>query len=80
MGLQPFQASSDYEWGQVHDKQELPQRDSFLNLPSEVQTLILKMVEKDREKRPQQMSQLAVELRKLSETLYVCLLYTSRCV
>ena len=71
MGLQPFQASSDYEWGQVHDKQELPQRDSFLNLPSEVQTLILKMVEKDREKRPQQMSQLAVELRKLSETLYV---------
>ena len=77
VGRQPFQASSDYDWGLIRDKQELPQTASFLKLPREVRALILRMVQKDREKRPQSMSEVAFELRKLSEALYEPLTRTS---
>ena len=67
-GRHPFSGEDNFSWQQQHLHRDVPEPEAFAKLPTDVQSLLRRMLAKDREKRPRQMSEVATELRRLSET------------
>jgi serine/threonine-protein kinase len=61
----PFRGNTQYDWLDAHLNQPVPEPMQFVPMPGELNTLLLRMLEKDRALRPQTMDEVIVALERL---------------